>query len=130
MASIQTQADYKEYEASVARNTDGYSSISTGPIAGCSDCLDVPDCPTCGAPYDDANDPPEDWYDLANEPGISSSPCDTCGCCLQGDRFPAHGIDKESKPEDALTHFDICVDCLYYVNYGRLDDLTMERIGA
>jgi hypothetical protein len=129
MPDIQTDEDYREYQAAVKRSLEGLTAVSNGPIAGCSDCLEVPDCECCGAPFDvdRGNDPPEGWYDSANEPHISSNACDGCGCGLQGDRFPAHG---RSTNDDAIVHLDICGDCIYYLEYARLDDTTMDRIGA
>ena len=47
--------------------------------------------------------------------------CDVCDRDLGGDRFAAHGVDIN----DDIVHLEVCQDCMYYITYGKLDDMTM-----
>lgn len=58
------------------------------------------------------------------DPWFSWNPCDCCGCGLGGNREYLFARDSEDK----LVHFEICTDCVYYINYGRLDDTTMMHL--
>ena len=55
------------------------------------------------------------------EPYFSHAPCHICGRQLGGDRYPAHYVDEY----DDINHIAICTDCVYYMEYGQLDDMTM-----
>lgn len=114
---ITTPDDYREYESDVATGLTGFEHVSSGSSPGCSDCLE------CDTP----DDPPENWHDSANEPHFSRYPCDICRRSLGGDRYPVHAF---ATCDDGLGHFDACSDCMYYVEYGRLDDTTMASIEA
>ena len=49
--------------------------------------------------------------------------CDCCGRTPGGDRETADGYNPETKE---VQHYDgICADCVYYAEYGQLDDQTM-----
>lgn len=53
---------------------------------------------------------------------------DRCDCCQDdngGDRFE---LFAHQDGNSEIVTFSVCVDCLYYVNYGHLDDETMARI--
>jgi len=102
---------YKAYQQAVEHNLRGLSFISTGACPGCDEC---------GL----SDEPTEDEVELAGEPHFSWSACECCGSRLGGDREPAHARDKNN----TLIHFSVCVDCLYYLNYGRLDDSSMLEI--
>jgi len=65
---------------------------------------------------------PEDWCD---EPWFSWKPCEMCGCHLGGNREYLYARNAQ----DEIVTFTICEDCVYYTEYGRLDDQTMMRIG-
>jgi len=41
---------------------------------------------------------------------------------LSGDRYHCSGYCPESKE---VYFYDVCCDCLYYAEYGQLDDVTM-----
>ena len=70
-------------------------------------------------------EPSECERESAEEASFSWSACDCCGSTLGGDRHPAHGwLDKQ------LVHLSVCNDCLYYINYGQLDDMTMAEVGG
>lgn len=103
-----TKEQYRKYRNAVEHNLAGLSFISTG---ACKDCDE------CGLP----EDPSDGDLDLASEPHFSWWSCDSCGSTLGGDRHPAHGRMSDG----ALLHLSICTDCLYYLNYGQLDDTTM-----
>lgn len=103
--------EYAEYKASVERFTEGLTFISTGSCTGCDECNLSENCT-------------DHERELAEEPYFSWQPCECCGSGLGGNRHPAHGFDKD----DNLIHFAVCEDCLYYLNYGCLDDMTMLEI--
>jgi hypothetical protein len=106
-----TKAEYAVYEASVKRNLDGLRFVSTGACPGCADC-GLSDNPT------------DHECECAEEPGFSWSRCECCGSRLGGDRYPAHYVDSNNE----IQHFEVCSDCLMYLNYGQLDDLTMMEM--
>ena len=102
--------EYKAYQDRVTENINRMDMpytmcISPGACPGCEDCTDI-------------------QYDIASEPYFSWLPCDICYRPLGGDRYPAHYIDNENE----IVHLNICSDCYYYIEYGRLDDLTMMEI--
>lgn len=102
-----TKEEYRQFQEDFASGTDGMKFFSTG---GC------PGCEVCGIP--------EDAEDYHVEPSFSWSSCDTCGSHLGGDRHPAHYRDDN----DDIVHVEVCVDCLFYSEYGQLDDMTMMDI--
>jgi hypothetical protein len=107
MPDITTKADYQEYEESVARfiADEGIQHLSTGTadlLAG------------------------EDLDCEQGEPWFSWRPCQCCKSHLGGSREYLYARDRN----DELVQFTICEDCVYYVNYGRLDDQTMSRVQA
>lgn len=54
---------------------------------------------------------------------------ENCACCkrnLAGNRVDCNGFDFESK--EIKGPYEICVDCLYFAEYGQLDDETMLNI--
>lgn len=116
--NIETAEDYTEYESAVASGSDNMEHFSSGPCSGCRECCDLVD--------PDDYDSDEDWNEAVSEPHFSWSPCELCNRSLGGDRESAHAVSKEH----GIIHFDICTDCVYFIEYGRLDDMTMERIGA
>ncbi|MFW6083743.1 MAG: hypothetical protein ACODAA_00845 [Gemmatimonadota bacterium] len=94
----------------VGRYCDGLR-VAPGAAPGCDRCLDLPE----GA---SAEEPGDDWCDLASEPSFSWSSCDSCGSTLGGDRYPAHGIDDEGR----VYHLDICTDCVMFHANGDEPD--------
>jgi hypothetical protein len=121
-----TKQEYADYEARVAHYLDGLEFVSTGACSQCKDCgerlcetCEGEDCPNCdGSGYRDFTDAERD---CADEPHFSWSSCEVCGSHLGGDRHPWHARAKDGK----LVHGTCCSDCLYYLNYGMLDDATM-----
>ncbi len=116
---MKTLSQYKAYQSAVESNLKHLSFVSTGSCPGCSECGLDRDCSDLER-------------EQAEEPGFSWTACEACGSNHSGDadrvvggsRYPAHGRDKDS----AILHLSVCVDCLYYLNYGKLDDLTMMEI--
>ena len=53
------------------------------------------------------------------------SPCDCCRRHLGGERYAAVG---HSYIRGIVLDFNICADCMYYAEYGQLDDLTMLNL--
>ncbi len=58
------------------------------------------------------------------EPFFSWRPCECCGSHLGGNRETYQFAPEHGEPFEA----DICVDCVYYLAYGVLDDMTMLDI--
>ena len=56
---------------------------------------------------------------------FSHTPCDICNSSLGGDRYHATGYNRDL---DEIYCYDVCMDCLYFAEYGRLDDQTMMDI--
>lgn len=110
-----TKQEYQKYQEAIERNLKGIEHVSTGACPGCSEC-DLPkDCT-------------EEERELAEESHFSWYRCQSCGSTLGGDRHPAHGVIKLVGSPDLIFHFEVCSDCLYFLNYGRLDDLTMMEM--
>lgn len=55
---------------------------------------------------------------------------DRCDCCQDGDGGERYGLYAHQEGNSEVVSFSICVDCVYYVNYGKLDDSTVTAIEA
>jgi hypothetical protein len=139
---------YEKYKAAVDHNLKGLEHISTGACPGCAECgLEKRDCPDCegtGQQWNDKTscestdcpnchgegkiDCSEHDRELSEQPGFSWSSCEACGSNLGGDRHPAHGFIRRDEGRDLLVHISVCSDCLYFLNYGQLDDASMMEI--
>ena len=97
---MDTSAEYADYQQRVAAfiAREGISYFSTSTAE------------TCGG---EESDP---WF--------SWSPCECCKSPLGGNRQYLYARDSQ----DAIVQFTICEDCVYYIEYGRLNDVTMARI--
>lgn len=131
---------YKRYQDSVAYHLKDLNAVSTGACLECEDCgLGLKTCPHCDGEKIDIEQeegacpncsgsgyiaPSLDEFTSANESSFSWHACEACGSTLGGDRHPAHGVDKDG----AILHLSVCTDCLYYLNYGQLDDMAMMEI--
>lgn len=62
-----------------------------------------------------------DW-----EPYFSWRNCDCCSRHLAGHRVECNGYNYETGEIEGP--FEICMDCLYFAEYGQLDDETMLNI--
>ncbi len=104
MPDIQNAKQYAEYVAAVKEfiELEQLTFLSTS-------------CDEDGTPEDEGGN---------IDPWFSWSPCEMCGSHLGGDReyLRARALDDE------IVTFEICEDCVYFVNYGRLDDETMMRV--
>jgi len=95
-------AEYQAYQQEFERCTQGLTYLTTGNSCECESCSDGGE----------------------DEGHFSRYPCDTCGSRLAGQRHSAHA---QAEPF-GLVHLEVCEECLYYINYGRLDDQTMDEI--
>lgn len=112
MADIMNQKDYQAYEKRVAAfiADEGLSFLSTG-----TDELMRSD-------NDGGN--PDQWNN--RDPWFSWNKCQ---CCKDSSGGSRQYLFARNKANEIVT-FEICEDCVYYVEYGRLDDATMLRIEA
>ena len=106
MPDINNQSEYALYQQTVAQfiTDEGLSFLSTG----CSPDLS------------------SDEYERDYEPWFSWQPCEMCQCSLGGNREYLFARDTNND----IVRFTICEDCVYYVEYGRLDDQTMTRVSS
>lgn len=118
--------EYAEYVKAVNKALEGLKAVSSGLCSGCDECAEA-----YSLEYETAEEFDEAISngDAFDEPSCSSVPCDFCGDMLQGNRCIAHAVQPNSlhRPNEIL-HFDICEDCVYFIEYGRLDDTTMAEI--
>lgn len=62
----------------------------------------------------------------SEEPFFSWHACECCGSSLGGNRENCNGYNPTTKEIKEYEY--ICDDCIYYAEYGRLDDMTMQEI--
>jgi hypothetical protein len=110
MPDIKNKQDYAEYEKSVADfiAREQLSFLSTGT----EDRLD----PNIHSEAYTGRDSGEPWF--------SWHPCECCQSALGGNREYLYARNAANE----IVQFEICEDCVYYINYGRLDDSTMMRV--
>lgn len=91
------------------------------------------------AEYDDYRERVGEWFDrhhLAHvtpisdgegniEPYFSWRRCIVCGA-IAGDRYNIAGVDMSTG--DVREFSCVCTDCVYFAEYGRLDDRQMEKL--
>lgn len=53
---------------------------------------------------------------------------DSCDCCQDDGGGARYELHAHQDGNSEIVTFSVCPDCLYYANYGRLDDVTMLRI--
>lgn len=109
--NIETRADYDEFVTAFKRGVHGLRHRSSGPCPGCTEC-------------ELSDDPTEHERELAAGPWFSWLACDICQRDLGGDREPFHWIAGVHE----VQHGECCVDCVYFMEYGKLDDSTMMII--
>lgn len=95
-----TKAEYADYQARVAAffEREGLDCLTTVP---------VPDGEAC-------------------EPYFSWRRCDCCDRPEGGDRYDCNGYNPTTK--EVQDGYSVCSDCMYYAEYGCLDDSTMWDI--
>ncbi len=51
-----------------------------------------------------------------------------CECCggIAGNRYDCNGYNPTTK--EVCGPYSVCTDCVYYAEYGQLDDTTMWEI--
>lgn len=60
------------------------------------------------------------------EPYFSWRPCQCCGTSEGGNRYECDGYNGTT---GEVEEYDcVCGDCVYFAEYGRLDDTTMIEI--
>ena len=116
-----TKKEYEQYQKRVKKELSTLECLNNGTVL-CPDCgtwVEGENCPDCGMDFD-----------LMNEPSFSWSSCDCCGSSLGGDKYKAMGLIKNRSPrrKNNWIEYSICVDCMYYIEYGQLDDMTMMEI--
>ena len=117
LKDVQTAADYAEFERRFAQFMDkeNLTHLCGGHLR-CPECdtpgTDDESCPECGEAY--------------NEPFFSWSSCDCCNRPLSGDREHASGCNRDTG--EVQEYSGVCQDCLYYAEYGKLDDMTMLNV--
>lgn len=101
--------EYQEYEASIADffEREGIGNLS----AELGDDVDH-ECVICEET-------------VGCEPSFSWRSCECCGSHLGGNRYHATGWNPETKEAYC---YEVCADCIYYDEYGQLDDMTMLEI--
>ncbi len=99
---VENVDDYNLYIRDFKKGSEGLEALSSGHCPGCEECGD----------------------DEEVDPHFSHSPCNICRRQLGGDRYPAHYMDDN----DEINHLSICADCVYYLENGQLDDMTMMDI--
>lgn len=107
------KAEYADYVARVHHffKSEGLQNLTGGHIT----------CPNCGTEFDDEFcSQCGVSRELVNESYFSWKQCDCCGTNLGGNRQYATGWDGKQVRE-----YEVCDDCIYFAEYGRLDDLTM-----
>lgn len=110
-----TKKEYETYKEAVRKNLEGLEFISSGATSNCDGC--------------GLGDDPTQWaVDAASEGSFSWSSCDGCGSGLGGQRYPAHACMRDADGNEETVHLDLCTDCLYFLEYGRLDDEQMLDI--
>lgn len=60
------------------------------------------------------------------EPYFSWRACECCKSTLGGDRYDCNGYNPTTK--EVQDYEFICEDCVYFAEYGRLDDTTMMEM--
>jgi hypothetical protein len=55
---------------------------------------------------------------------------DRCDCCQDRNSGERYVLLARQEGNSEVVEFSVCVDCVYYINYGRLDDATMLAIGG
>lgn len=113
-----TKAKYADYEARFTAFLEREQLEALNPgSATCSECKvawEGDNCPSCNRDRE-----------AADEASFSWQPCECCLRPLGGDRYPASGVNTETKD---VQEYSVCVDCYYYSAYGRLDDTTMMEV--
>ncbi len=85
--------------------------------------------PGCCSPVGGQSDSNEVETPCEAEPFFSWQPCGCCQSPLGGNR-ETYQFAVEASADWPGFEADICADCVYYLAYGQLDDMTMLEIEA
>ena len=55
---------------------------------------------------------------------------DRCDCCNDGDGGERYDLFAHQEGNAEVVSFSVCGDCVYYIEYGKLDDATMLLVGG
>jgi hypothetical protein len=115
------RAEYAAYESAVKKffESEGITNLSGGHLKHDDDDCggewnDKGKCVICGTDRE-----------AYNEHFFSWRPCECCKRQLGGDREHATGYNPTTKE---IQEYSVCQDCLYYAEYGQLDDTTMLEV--
>lgn len=120
------KAEYDAYVKSVEDffTKENIANLSPGhlscPVCGPNDYEeslawnDDDQCPECGCEREAANDPYFSW-----------TYCECCQQPLGGNRQHATGANNDTHE---IQEYEVCEDCIYFAEYGRLDDTTMMNL--
>ena len=106
-----------DFEKAIQHNTKGLASLSTGLVPCCAEC-----CQSFGL-EEQAMKKRLETGEISDEGHFSWSSCDCCGSSLGGNRYAAHGFDKNGD----IIHLDICEDCLCFLANGDLPENWRQR---
>lgn len=114
--------EYREFKANVADffAREGIENLSSCGGSVCVECGGTV-CGGCRRCKECGDKTPKGGH----EPFFSSRPCDCCARPLAGNREYAAGYNSEVK---AVYVYRVCTDCIYFAEYGQLDDTTMLGI--
>jgi hypothetical protein len=62
-------------------------------------------------------------FNLDEQSYFSNVKCDCCARPLGGDRYDCQGYNPSNN--EIQDDYSICFDCIYFAEYGTLDDMTM-----
>lgn len=100
MPDIMNREDYESYQQSVASFFEREGVDNLSPMS----------------------DEDGDWI----EDEFSWRPCECCRCNLGGNRISCNGYNPTT--QEVQGPYSVCGHCVYYNEYGRLDDETMSRV--
>lgn len=65
---------------------------------------------------------------ITDKPSFSWAACECCKRPEGGMREEVKGVPLDGRSTPLV--YEVCEDCIYYIEYGRLDDATMLDIEA
>jgi hypothetical protein len=116
-----TTDEYRAYQEAFNAGIEGMTGLASGSrLSACQECCSEHDTFECGE------------VSYQNVTAFSYYRCSICESTLGGNRTVAHAWYNPLTDdiEDSLAHLRICDDCVYYLEYGRLDDATMAEMTA
>jgi len=106
-----TKQEYVEYQKAVEDffKAEGITNLTNGGVFDAT----TNECESCGEIIND------------DEGYFSRHSCDCCRTRLGGQRYHASGWNPKHK---TVFCYEVCRNCLYYAEYGRLDDQAMLEL--